>query len=85
MTASQQQKGIEETFLNYVRQERMPVTVFLVNGVKLQGVITWNDDESLLLTREGMTQMIYKHAVSTVMPVDPMDVSDIVGDDHGNL
>ena len=85
MAASQQQKGIEETFLNYVRQERMPVTVFLVNGVKLQGVITWNDHESLLLTREGMTQMIYKHAVSTVMPVDPMDVSDIVGDDHGNL
>jgi host factor-I protein len=49
----------------------MPVTIFLVKGVKLQGVITWFDAFSLLLRREGASQLVYKHSISTIMPAEP--------------
>jgi len=55
-------------FLNYIRKNKTPVTVFLVNGVKLQGIVTWFDNFSLLLRRDGHTQLVYKHAISTIMP-----------------
>ena len=61
-------QNLQDVFLNHVRKHKLPVTVFLVNGVKLQGVITWFDNFSLLLRREGHSQLVYKHAVSTVMP-----------------
>ena len=56
-------QNVQEDFLNDLRQNKISVTVFLVNGVKLQGIITWFDDFSLLLRRDGHTQLIYKHAV----------------------
>ncbi len=65
---------IETKFLNKLKSEEVSVTVFLVNGVKLQGIITWFDDTSLLLRRDGHTQLVYKHAVSTIMPGDPVDL-----------
>ena len=55
----------------------MTVTVFLVNGVKLQGIISWFDNYSLLLKRDGHIQLIYKHAVPTIMPAEPLDMQDI--------
>lgn len=61
-------QNVQEDFLNDIRKNKISVTVFLVNGVKLQGIITWFDDSSLLLRRDGHTQLIYKHAVSTIMP-----------------
>ena len=61
-------------FLNDIKENKIAVTVFLINGVKLQGVITWFDDSSLLLRRDGHTQLVYKHAVSTIMPVQAVDV-----------
>lgn len=61
--------NVQEYFLAYVKQEEEPVTVFLVNGVKLQGVITRFDAHTLLLRRDGHVQLVYKHAVSTIMPV----------------
>ncbi len=61
--------NVQEHFLAYVKQEEEPVTVFLVNGVKLQGVITRFDAHTLLLRRDGHVQLVYKHAVSTIMPV----------------
>ncbi len=64
--------NLQETFLNHVRKGRVPVTVFLVNGVKLQGVVTWFDAFCILLRRDGHSQLIYKHAVSTVMPGAPL-------------
>ena len=80
-----QQKNLQDAFLNYVRKNRMSVTVFLVNGVKLQGVISWYDNFSMLLNRDGYTQMVYKHAISTVMPLDELSMSDISGDEtYGN-
>ncbi|HVL79506.1 MAG TPA: RNA chaperone Hfq [Sphingomicrobium sp.] len=63
--------NLQDQFLNAVRRSHSPVTIFLVKGVKLQGVITWFDTFSLLLRREGSSQLVYKHAISTIMPQDP--------------
>ena len=60
----------------------MAVTIFLVNGVKLQGIITWFDNYSMLLKRDGHIQLIYKHAVSTIMPSTPLNMRDIEGDEN---
>ena len=65
--------SLQDQFLNAVRRAKAPVVVFLVKGVKLQGVITWFDSFSLLLRREGGSQLVYKHAVSTIMPQRPVD------------
>ncbi len=67
--------NVEEEFLNNIRSKEIAVTVFLINGVKLQGIITWFDDASVLLRRDGHTQLIYKHAVSTIMPGEAVDIS----------
>ncbi len=66
--AQTRQQNLQDTFLNAVRKSKVPVTVYLVNGVKLQGIITWFDNFCLLLRRDGHSQLVYKHAVSTVMP-----------------
>lgn len=70
---SEKQK-LQEVFLNAVRKTKTPLTVFLVNGVKLQGVITWFDDFCVLLRRDGHSQLVYKHAISTVMPLNPVQL-----------
>ncbi len=67
-------QNVQDVFLNHVRKLKMPVTVFLVNGVKLQGVITWFDNFSMLLRRESHAQLVYKHAISTVMPMNPINL-----------
>src|SRR6202790_1102426 len=69
-------KNIKHEFLTHVRKSKTPVTVFLVNGVKLQGIITWFDNFSVLLRRDGHTQLVYKHAISTVMPGSPIQLFD---------
>jgi host factor-I protein len=66
--------NLQDVFLNTVRKSRVPVTMFLVNGVKLQGVITWFDNFSVLLRRDGHSQLVYKHAISTVMPTSPISL-----------
>ena len=68
------QSNLQDSFLNAVRKSKNPVTLFLVNGVKLQGTITWFDNFSVLLRREGTVQLVYKHAISTVMPSLPLDL-----------
>ena len=65
---------VENNFLNKLKDNETSVTVFLVNGVKLQGIITWFDDATILLRRDGHTQLIYKHAVSTIMPGDAVEI-----------
>lgn len=67
-------QNVQDDFLNNIRQNKISVTVFLVNGVKLQGLITWFDSFSLLLRRDGHTQLIYKHAISTIMPGEAIEV-----------
>lgn len=65
---AEKSQNLQDVFLNNVRKQKVPVTVFLVNGVKLQGNITWFDNFSMLLRREGHIQLVYKHAISTIMP-----------------
>ena len=69
--------NLQDMFLNSLRRSKMPVTMFLVKGVKLQGIITWFDNFSVLLRRDGQAQLIYKHAISTIMPAQPLDLADI--------
>ena len=61
-------QNLQDAFLNHVRKQKVSVTVFLINGVKLQGVITWFDNFCILLRRDGQSQLVYKHAISTIMP-----------------
>ena len=70
-------KSLQDTFLNHVRKNKTPLTIFLVNGVKLQGVVTWFDNFCVLLRRDGHSQLVYKHAISTIMPGQPIQLADI--------
>ncbi|WP_414712350.1 RNA chaperone Hfq [Sphingomonas sp.] len=72
------QTSLQDLFLNALRKSKTPVTMFLVKGVKLQGIVTWFDNFSVLLRRDGQSQLIYKHAISTIMPSGPLDVAAIV-------
>lgn len=71
--------NVQDVFLNHVRKNKTPLTVFLVNGVKLQGVVTWFDSFSMLLRRDGHSQLVYKHAISTVMPQGPIQLFESSG------
>jgi host factor-I protein len=73
---AEKQQNVQDVFLNKIRKEKMTVTVFLVNGVKLQGVVTWFDNFSMLLRRESHVQLVYKHAISTIMPGGPLSLND---------
>ena len=66
--ATEKAQNLQDTFLNHVRKAKTSVTIFLVNGVKLQGFVTWFDNFCVLLRRDGHSQLVYKHAISTIMP-----------------
>jgi len=72
--SSEKSQNVQDVFLNFIRKNKTPVTIFLVNGVKLQGIVTWFDNFSVLLRRDGHTQLVYKHAISTVMPSTPISL-----------
>jgi host factor-I protein len=76
---SDKNQNLQDIFLNALRRSKTPVTMFLVKGVKLQGIITWFDNFSLLLRRDGQSQLVYKHAISTIMPSHDFDLS-LLGD-----
>ncbi len=69
-----ERQNLQDTFLNHVRKAKIPLTIFLVNGVKLQGVVTWFDNFCVLLRRDGHSQLVYKHAISTIMPGHPIQL-----------
>ncbi len=73
--------NLQDTFLNLLRRNKTPVTVFLVKGVKLQGIVTWFDNFSMLLRRDGQSQLVYKHAISTIMPGQPLDAGQFASQD----
>jgi len=56
------------------------LTIFLMNGVKLQGIVTWFDNFCVLLRRDGQSQLVYKHAISTIMPSSPVNLMDNEGE-----
>jgi host factor-I protein len=72
--AAEKSQNVQDVFLNHIRKNKTPVTIFLVNGVKLQGVITWFDNFSVLLRRDAHSQLVYKHAISTIMPAAPVQL-----------
>ena len=74
--SSDRKQNLQDTFLNSVRKTKTPLTIFLVNGVKLQGIVTWFDNFCVLLRREGQVQLVYKHAISTIMPGAPVQLFD---------
>lgn len=69
---SDKKQNLQDVFLNQLRKTKTPVTIFLVNGVKLQGIVTWFDNFCVLLKRDGHAQLVYKHAISTIMPSSPV-------------
>lgn len=72
--AGEKSQNVQDVFLNNIRKNKVPVTVFLVNGVKLQGIVTWFDNFCVLLRRDAHSQLVYKHAISTVMPAHPLQL-----------
>jgi host factor-I protein len=78
---SDKKQNLQDTFLNSVRKSKTPLTIFLVNGVKLQGVVSWFDNFCVLLRRDGQSQLVYKHAISTIMPAQPVQLYE-PGDDE---
>ncbi len=75
---AEKQSSLQDLFLNALRRSKTPVTMFLVKGVKLQGIVTWFDNFSVLLRRDGQSQLIYKHAISTIMPAGQADLDAII-------
>jgi len=73
-TMAERAQSLQDTFLNHVRRNKTPLTIFLINGVKLQGIVTWFDNFSVLLRRDAHSQLVYKHAISTVMPAGPIQL-----------
>lgn len=80
---SGKQANLQDVFLNLLRKNKTPVTMFLIKGVKLQGIVTWFDNFSILLRRDGQAQLVYKHAVSTIMPSQPIDAEQFASQDTG--
>ena len=81
--AAERAQNLQDTFLNHVRKQKIPLTIFLVNGVKLQGVVTWFDNFCVLLRRDGHSQLVYKHAISTIMPSTPIDARQFTAGGEG--
>lgn len=84
VTGGAKGQNLQDQFLNLLRKNKTPVTMFLVKGVKLQGIVTWFDNFSILLRRDGQSQLVYKHAVSTIMPSVPVDASQFASGGEGN-
>jgi len=79
---TEKKQNLQDTFLNSVRKTKTPLTIFLVNGVKLQGVVTWFDNFCVLLRRDGQSQLVYKHAISTIMPAQPVQLYEPSAEDE---
>jgi host factor-I protein len=78
--AAEKTQNLQDTFLNYVRKNKTPLTIFLINGVKLQGIVSWFDNFCVLLRRDGHSQLVYKHAISTIMPGGPVNLNEQDGE-----
>ncbi len=78
-------QNLQDVFLNHLRKQKTSVTVFLVNGVKLQGIVTWFDNFCVLLRRDAHSQLVYKHAISTVMPSSPVQLFEPSKDDDDEV
>ena len=68
-------QNLQDVFLNQVRKQKIPLTIFLVNGFKLNSIVSWFDNFCVLLKRDGIAQLVYKHAISTIMPATPVNLN----------
>ena len=68
--------NLQDAILNEVRREKVPVTLFLMNGFQLRGIITGFDSFVVVLVTDGKQQMIYKHAISTLVPIRPLKAAE---------
>ncbi|MCT6871841.1 MAG: RNA chaperone Hfq [Bartonella sp.] len=73
---AERSQHLQDLFLNAVRKQKISLTIFLVNGVKLTGIVTSFDNFCVLLRRDGHSQLVYKHAISTIMPGQPVQMLD---------
>ena len=80
--STDKKQNLQDTFLNSVRKSKTPLTIYLVNGVKLQGVVSWFDNFCVLLRRDGQSQLVYKHAISTIMPAQPVQLYEPAEDEN---
>ena len=80
---SEKKQNLQDTFLNSVQRSKTPLTIFLVNGVKLQGVVSWFDNFCVELRRDGQSQLVYKRAISTIMPSQPVQLYEPAEDGAG--
>ena len=78
---AERSQNLQDVFLNHVRKQKISLTIFLVNGVKLTGIVTWFDNFCVLLRRDGHSQLVYKHAISTIMPSEPLRMFEEDGED----
>ncbi|MDE2561857.1 MAG: RNA chaperone Hfq [Sphingomonadales bacterium] len=83
-SAGKNGQNLQDAFLNLLRKNKVPVTMFLVKGVKLQGIVTWFDNFSILLRRDGQSQLVYKHAISTIMPGSQLSIEQFTGGDDAS-
>lgn len=68
------QLNLQDAFLNHIRREKIPVTIYLVNGFQIKGVIKGFDNFTAIVELEGRQQMVYKHAISTIAPIKPINI-----------
>ena len=73
---AEKHQNLQDAFLNDVRKQKIPLTIFLLNGFKLNGIVSWFDNFCVLLKRDGISQLVYKHAISTIMPGAPVLMGD---------
>ena len=81
--AAEKTQNLQDTFLNYVRKNKTPLTIFLINGVKLPGIMSWFDNFCVLLRRDGHSELVYNHAISTIMPGGPGKLNEQDGESGG--
>ena len=73
---SEKTQTVQEVFLTHLRERKMPVTIFLMSGIKLQGIVDWFDSFSLVLRRDRQSQLVYKSTISTIVPMMPVQLFD---------
>ncbi|MGE5417471.1 MAG: RNA chaperone Hfq [Acidobacteriota bacterium] len=71
------QLNLQDAFLNQVRKEKIPATIFLVNGFQIKGMVKGFDNFTVIVEQEGKQQMVYKHAISTVAPMKPVNILNV--------
>ena len=74
------QATLQDIFLNQARKDRIPVTIYLTNGFQFKGIVKGFDSFTVVLDTEGKQNLVYKHAISTIIPVKPINLAEVAGE-----